>query len=165
MATRKLLLLVLAFAGVYLLGRGGVVPLVAGDQKVADHLLAPFQEGTAFDIGAGIVCMVLLTWVFLLGSEEQRITRTQLLRAMALGSATMAFLLTGVNLVVTNHLPSPTLPAVLAMMAFLHAAVGIAAAVLLAVRSESRRASPLPVLVNCFAVAGTGLVLGGPAFL
>ena len=111
-------------------------------------LFQPLTSLQPFDAGLLMMGAIFLVWALLLGKTGEGINRTMLLNGVALGSAvlTAAFLACAV----LKHPMEANLQftGVVALMALLQGFVGLTAAVLLALRAESWKKAPVPVILN-----------------
>ena len=160
MGKRKVALMLLAMAGIYFVAAGGLLPLVAGESL--DYLLKPLEEATPFDLGICIMAILFVIWAGTLETGPTGITRTQLLRGVALGSVILAGTLCVVNLMTSNSFLFPEFPAIVSIIAIMQAFVGLGASLFLLSRRESRRASAMPLAMNLTVLCATGALFFMP---
>ena len=153
MGKRKLALMAMAVAAIWLVASGGVLRYVLRPGNWSDYFLSTFERIAPFDIAVGMVGLILLSWAWLIGQARISIDRSVLLRGIAIGSGIMALVGTVVNVATYEQFLFPEFPAIVALVALLHAVIGFTAALLLLCRRESRRSTPLPLFMNTTALA------------
>ena len=148
MRKRKVGFVLFALACVYVVAAGGITPLVEDPQGLGHALLEPLKSIRPFDAGLLMIAVVFLSWALLLGETGKGITRETMLLGVALSSALLttmflSIVMTKEPVQLGNHMTG-----LVALMALLQGFVGLTAASLLFVRKESRRLSPVPILLN-----------------
>ena len=147
MEKKKVLFVLLALAGFFVFAAGGIAALVESGGGTLSRLAVPLLHGNLVDTLIVVGSLVLLVWALMPTGPGERLSRTQLLQGIALGSA----LVVCACVVLALHFEGaldPRLPGALALVATVQAAVGLLAGMLLVSRRESRGAGLTPVLAN-----------------
>ncbi|MEE8143274.1 MAG: hypothetical protein V3T77_09245 [Planctomycetota bacterium] len=147
MGKPKVILVLLAFFGVYFVAAGGFHALHESDRTFLEVVGYPLIRGSGLDTVLGMLCLILLCWGLLPALVGNKISRTALLQGVALGSALITA--TCVVVVLNYHTSEhPQFPGVFGIVALLQGAVGVTAALLLLCHSESRRLAVIPLVLN-----------------
>lgn len=165
MEKQKVLLVVVAILGIYLVAAGGVLPLLSTEQSLGELLAAPLAQGSTFDVGLLMIAVVLLAWALLLGPLGKSIDRPTLLSGIALASA---LVLAACLVTVVSLWGSSTVPQVLGIFTLVgmgQGVVGLAAGGLLLGLRGSRRRALVPLALNGGLTACAAGLLLGPLFL
>ncbi|MCI0652100.1 MAG: hypothetical protein L0Z55_09465 [Planctomycetes bacterium] len=163
MAMKKATFLCLAILGTYFFARGGIQPILSGTWNAWDYLAAPLVDGTPFDAAIVLVSILLFTWSYLLGDSKTTIPRSLILRGVALASALLAGTLVALDVTLAVS-AAPEVTATIALVAVLHAVVGLGAALLLLCRRESRGGAVVPLFATLTMCATAGALFAGPLF-
>ncbi len=164
MEKKKVLFVLMALAGFFVFAAGGIAALVESGGGSLGNLATPLLYGNLADTALVLASLVLLVWALMPTGPGERLSRTQLLQGIALGSA----LVVCACVVLTLHFEGAVdarLPGALALVATVQAAVGLLAGLLLLCRRESRGAALTPVLANGGLTALVVVLTQGQNFL
>ena len=148
MRKRKVGFVLFALACVYVVASGGITPLLEDPQGIGHSLLDPILTIRPFDAGLLMIAVVFLSWALLLGETGKGVTRETMLLGVALGSALLTTMFLSMVMTKEPVQLGGHMTGVVALMALLQGFVGLTAATLLLVRKDSRRLSPVPILLN-----------------
>ncbi len=164
MGKPKVILVILAFAGMYFVAAGGFYALLNQQRSLLEVLGGPMARGNVFDTALAMMALIVLFWGLLPAVIGERIGHAALLQGVALGSALVA---TGCIVVVINSYASThaLLCGIFALVALLQGTVGITAALLMIYRRESRTLAVVPLALNGGLTAFAIAAICGPLFL
>ena len=148
MRTRKIILVLLGVGCAYVLASGGITKIASSPDGVMGALFRPLLSLQPFDAALLMMGAIFLVWALLLGKTGEGINRATLLNGVALGSAVLTAAFLACALLKHSVEVSPRFTGVVALMALLQGFVGLTAAVLLALRVESWKRAPVPIILN-----------------
>lgn len=148
MQKRKVILILLAMFCAYAVGAGGIVPMLSSPTGMIEVLIRPIEQGSPFDVGLLMVAVVFGSWAALIGARGEGISRNELLRGVALGSALVTTGCLTALLAVYQQNALPQLLGILTWVAIGQGVVGLVAASMLMMKPESRKGSLFPMCLN-----------------
>ncbi len=148
MRIRKVILVLLGVFCAYVLAAGGIAKIAGSPDGAMSALFRPLTTLQPFDAGLLMMGAIFLVWALLLGKTGEGINRATLLNGVALGSAVLTALFLGCAVIRHPLEANAQFTGVVALMALLQGFVGLTAATLLAMRTESWKRAPVPIVIN-----------------
>jgi hypothetical protein len=162
MTLRKFLLAILAILGVYC-AAAGVLGGSSSFEQVGRKALAPLASMSSADMLLLLGSLVLLGFCLVPNHKLDPLRRTTLLRGVSLGSAALAATWFALLIMSWRGISDPLL-GTLALVSAMQALVGLCAASLMLLESDSRRYALAPVCVNSGLTILCGAVVTVPYF-
>ncbi len=147
MEKKKVVFVLLALAGFLIYAAGGVSIFGSSKEGLLSELAIPLLYGNIVDTCIALVSLVLFIWALMPNTTRDRISRTQLLQGISLGSA---LIVCGCIMLCLQFqgISEKKLAGALGLIATLQVFIGLLAATLLFIRAESRGSSICSLLTN-----------------
>jgi len=147
MEKKKVVFVLLALAGFLIYAAGGVSIFGSSKEGLLSELAIPLLYGNIVDTCIALVSLVLFIWALMPNTTRDRISRTQLLQGISLGSALIVCSCIMLCLQFQG-ITEKKLAGALGLIAILQVSIGLLAALLLFSRAESRGSSICSLLTN-----------------
>ena len=147
MEKKKVVFVLLALAGFLIYAAGGVSIFGSSKEGLLSELAIPLLYGNIVDTCIALVSLVWFIWALMPNTTRDRISRTQLLQGISLGSALIVCSCIMLCLQFQG-ITEKKLAGALGLIAILQVSIGLLAALLLFSRAESRGSSICSLLTN-----------------